>query len=72
METWKLRECLLEIARLARQEQEHPTSLHMTCLSIIERNAKAALAVVNAAAGSELTPTPQHLRLPDDPGVLSR
>jgi hypothetical protein len=43
MEHWKLRERLLEIARLARQEQSDPSGLHMTCLSIIEKNAMAAL-----------------------------
>lgn len=63
MEPWKLRAHLLEIISLARQEQENPTGLHMTCLSIIERNAKAVLKELDAAAGSQLTPTPPHLRI---------
>lgn len=60
MDTRKLRERLLEIARLARHEKLEPNGVR---LSIIERNAKAALAVINAVAGSELTPTPPHLRI---------
>lgn len=40
----ELEEALKSIAARARFEQTHPTELHMTCLSLIEREAISALA----------------------------
>lgn len=34
---------LAQIRALARREQAHPTQLHMTCLSLIEKEAVAVL-----------------------------
>ncbi len=39
----KLEAALLEIRAKARFEQAHPTELHMTCLSLIEKTAHEAL-----------------------------
>ena len=38
-----MRDALREIAAKARFEQDSPTDLHMTCLSLIEKTARAAL-----------------------------
>lgn len=40
----ELETALKTIRAAARFEQQHPTGLHMTCLSIIERDANLALA----------------------------
>jgi hypothetical protein len=68
MDNWKLRERLTEIARLARYELDAgrlawPT---LVALTAIERSAKLAVAEMNTKAGSNLTPTPAHLRIVPD------
>ena len=40
----EMRNILLEIAAKARLEQEHPTGLHMTCLSLIQKLAECVVA----------------------------
>ena len=39
----RLRQALMQIRERARFEQRNPTGLHMTCLSLIERDANDAL-----------------------------
>ena len=58
----ELEQALEEIRAKAKFEQQHPTGLHMTCLSLIEKTATLALAGVDtyemesAAPPKEETP----------------